>query len=72
MRFHRAVYIIGRGTTRDRRRSIFRVERIHGSHDLGEIVFGFRRVFLVLDSLKSREQKSRKNPDHGDDNEQLH
>ena len=47
--------------------SVFRVERVHGVHDLGEIVFRLRFSGLVLNCFESGEEQTDQDRDDRDD-----
>ena len=47
--------------------SIFRIERVHRVHDLGEIVFRLRLSGLVLNCFESGEEQTDQDRDDRDD-----
>jgi len=51
--------------------SVFRVKRVHGVDDLGEIVFCLRLPGLVLNCAESGEEQTDQNRNDRDDDQQL-
>ena len=63
--------VIGRCAARKRILSVFGVERVHGVHDLSEIVFRLRLSGLVLNCFESGKEQTDQNRNDCDNNQQL-